>query len=64
MDWRGLVIPFFMSIKYQGVLPITDPRKTRVMISLELGVDLVWHAFDDMVGAEIYVKKIPSMKVT
>ena len=34
------------------------------MISLEQGVELVWHAFDDMVGGEIYVKKIPSMKVT
>jgi FlaA1/EpsC-like NDP-sugar epimerase len=36
---------------------------TRFMISLEQGVDLVWHAFDDMVGGEIYIKKIPSMKV-
>ena len=34
------------------------------MISLEQGVDLVWHAFKDMVGGEIYVKKIPSIKVT
>ena len=34
------------------------------MITLEEGVDLVWRAFDDMVGGEIYVKKIPSMKVT
>jgi FlaA1/EpsC-like NDP-sugar epimerase len=34
------------------------------MISLEQGVELVWHAFDDMVGGEIYVKKIPSMKIT
>jgi FlaA1/EpsC-like NDP-sugar epimerase len=34
------------------------------MISLEEGVELVWHAFNDMVGGEIYVKKIPSMKVT
>jgi FlaA1/EpsC-like NDP-sugar epimerase len=34
------------------------------MITLEQGVDLVWHAFDDMVGGEIYVKKIPSMKMT
>ena len=34
------------------------------MISLEQGVELVWHAFEDMVGGEIYVKKIPSMKVT
>ena len=36
---------------------------TRFMISLEQGVNLVWHAFEDMKGGEIYVKKIPSMKV-
>ena len=64
MGSRGSVIPFFMSIKGQGTLPITDDRMTRFMISLEQGVELVWHAFDDMVGGEIYVKKIPSMKVT
>jgi UDP-N-acetylglucosamine 4,6-dehydratase len=64
MGSRGSVIPFFMSIKDKGVLPITDARMTRFMISLEQGVELVWHAFDDMVGGEIYVKKIPSMTVT
>lgn len=64
MGSRGSVIPFFLSIKDKGVLPITDPRMTRFMISLEQGVELVWHAFDDMEGGEIYVKKIPSMKVT
>jgi UDP-N-acetylglucosamine 4,6-dehydratase len=64
MGSRGSVIPFFMSIKDKGVLPITDARMTRFMISLEQGVELVWHAFEDMVGGEIYVKKIPSMKVT
>ena len=64
MGSRGSVIPFFMSIRDSGRLPITDPRMTRFMISLEQGVELVWHAFDDMVGGEIYVKKIPSMKVT
>lgn len=63
MGSRGSVIPFFMSISDKGVLPITDTRMTRFMISLELGVELVWHAFGDMVGGEIYVKKIPSMKV-
>jgi UDP-N-acetylglucosamine 4,6-dehydratase len=63
MGSRGSVIPFFMSIKDKKVLPITDPRMTRFMISLEQGVELVWHAFQDMVGGEIYVKKIPSMKV-
>lgn len=64
MGSRGSVIPFFMSIKDNGVLPITDERMTRFMISLEQGVELVWHAFEDMEGGEIYVKKIPSMKVT
>lgn len=64
MGSRGSVIPFFLSIADTGVLPITDDRMTRFMITLEQGVDLVWHAFDDMVGGEIYVKKIPSMKVT
>jgi len=64
MGSRGSVIPFFMSIRDKGVLPITDPRMTRFMISLEQGVELVWHAFEDMEGGEIYVKKIPSMKVS
>jgi len=64
MGSRGSVIPFFMSIVKDGVLPITDNRMTRFMISLEEGVGLVWHAFEDMQGGEIYVKKIPSMKVT
>lgn len=64
MGSRGSVIPFFMSIRDKGVLPITDPRMTRFMISLEEGVELVLHAFEDMVGGEIFVKKIPSMNVT
>ena len=64
MGSRGSVIPFFLSIKDKGILPITDLRMTRFMISLEQGVELVWHAFDDMEGGEVYVKKIPSMKVT
>lgn len=64
MGSRGSVIPFFLSIRDKGVLPVTDARMTRFMISLEQGVELVWHAFEDMEGGEIYVKKIPSMKVT
>ena len=64
MGSRGSVIPFFLSIRDKGVLPITDPRMTRFMISLEQGVELVWHAFEDMEGGEIYVKKIPSMTIT
>jgi UDP-N-acetylglucosamine 4,6-dehydratase len=64
MGSRGSVIPFFMSISDRGIFPITDGRMTRFMISLPQCVELVWHAFDDMVGGEIYVKKIPSMKIT
>jgi UDP-N-acetylglucosamine 4,6-dehydratase len=64
MGSRGSIIPFFMALADKRALPITDDRMTRFMISLEGGVDLVWHAFEDMVGGEIYVKKIPSMKVT
>jgi UDP-N-acetylglucosamine 4,6-dehydratase (inverting) len=64
MGSRGSVIPFFIQEKNKGVLPITDNRMTRFMITLEEGVELVWKAFEDMCGGEIYVKKIPSMKVT
>jgi len=64
MGSRGSVIPFFMGLKETGELPITDPNMTRFMISLEEGVKLVWHAFEDMQGGEIYVKKIPSMTIT
>tara|TARA_B110001450_G_C17650152_1_gene492926 strand:+ start:346 stop:1344 length:999 start_codon:yes stop_codon:yes gene_type:complete len=63
MGSRGSVIPFFQSLKEKDNLPITDPRMTRFMISLEQGVELVWHAFEDMFGGEIYVKKIPSMNI-
>ena len=63
MGSRGSVISFFKSCADEGVLPITDTRMTRFMITLGEGVELVWHAFEDMVGGEIYVKKIPSMNI-
>lgn len=63
MGSRGSVIPYFMEIAKTGKLTITDKRMTRFMISLEQGVELVWHAFEDMEGGEIYVKKIPSMNI-
>jgi len=63
MGSRGSVIPFFMKQARQGDLPITDPRMTRFMITLDEGVDLVWTAFEEMVGGEIFVKKIPSMNI-
>lgn len=64
MGSRGSVIPFFASLAEVGELPITDTRMTRFMIPLEDAVELVWHAFNDMIGGEIYVRKIPSMRVT
>jgi UDP-N-acetylglucosamine 4,6-dehydratase (inverting) len=64
MGSRGSVIPFFFSLKNKEELPITDERMTRFMISLDQGVELVWHAFEDMLGGEIYVKKIPSIRIT
>ncbi len=63
MGSRGSVIPFFLSISDQSHFPITHKNMTRFMITLEDGISLVLHAFKDMVGGEIYVKKIPSMKV-
>lgn len=63
MGSRGSVIPFFISLAHTGELPITDSKMTRFMITLEQGVELVWHALEDMNGGEIYVKKIPSMNI-
>jgi len=64
MGSRGSVIPLFLNLAKKGKLPITHESMTRFMITLDQSVNLVWHAFDDMIGGEIYVKKIPSMKIT
>ena len=63
MGSRGSVIPLFNQMKSEGILPITHKKMTRFMITLQEGVELVWHTFSDMFGGEIYVKKIPSMRV-
>ncbi len=63
MGSRGSVIPFFKSLAATNVLPITDVRMTRFMIKLSQAVELVWGAFADMEGGEIYVRKIPSMNI-
>jgi UDP-N-acetylglucosamine 4,6-dehydratase len=62
---RGSVVPFFQKIINDGAteLPITDERMTRFWITLEAGVDLVLKGFKRMHGGEIYVPKIPSMRV-
>lgn len=63
MGSRGSVIPYFLSLPRNEPLPVTDAKMTRFMISLEEGINLVDFALKDMAGGEIYVKKIPSIKV-
>jgi UDP-N-acetylglucosamine 4,6-dehydratase/5-epimerase len=60
---RGSVIPFFLSKKQTGTLPITDPRMTRFWITLQQGVDFVIDCIERMYGGEIFVPKIPSMNI-
>ena len=60
---RGSVVPFFNKVKETGVLPITDERMTRFWITLEQGVQFVFDNLERMHGGEIFVPKIPSMKV-
>jgi UDP-N-acetylglucosamine 4,6-dehydratase len=61
---RGSVVPLFLAQKARGVLSITDARMTRFWITLERGVEFVVECLADMVGGEIFVPKIPSMKMT
>jgi UDP-N-acetylglucosamine 4,6-dehydratase len=60
---RGSVIPFFLAKRKEGVLPITDPRMTRFWITLEQGAALVLNALREMRGGEIWVPRIPSMRL-
>ena len=60
---KGSVIPFFQKQRETGVLPITDERMTRFWITLPQGVDFVLRCFDLMRGGEIFVPKIPSMRL-
>ena len=64
MGSNGSVIPFFLSRKKTGVLPITDTTMTRFNISLQEGADMVLHAMETAWGGEIFVPKIPSYKLT
>lgn len=63
---RGSVIPFFQRLIQRGAgeLPITDPRMTRFLITQGEGVEFVLSSLDTMHGGEIFVPKIPSMKIT
>ncbi len=61
---RGSVVPFFMEKRKDGVLPITHADMTRFNISLEDGVEMVFHALEHAWGGEIFVPKIPSYRIT
>lgn len=63
---RGSVIPYFKDLLAQGVeeLPITDNRMTRFWLNLDEAVEMVINAIDQMEGGELFVRKIPSMKIT
>lgn len=63
MGSRGSVLPFFKKMRHTGVLPITDERMTRFWITLDQGVQFVIDNLERMHGGEIFVPKIPSMKV-
>jgi len=61
---RGSVVPFFKKIRDTGKLPITDTRMTRFWITLDQGVQFVLDSLERMHGGELFVPKIPSMKIT
>lgn len=63
MGSNGSVIPFFIKKRKEGFLPITDPNMTRFNISLDGGVDMVFHALSEAWGGELFVPKIPSYKI-
>ena len=64
MGSRGSVIPYFLQMRKKGVLPVTDERMTRFWITLDQGVDQVFMAFNKMQGGELFVPKLPSMRIT
>ncbi len=60
---RGSVVPVFLKQRGTGKLTITDPRMTRFWLSLEQGVRFVIKCLEEMRGGEVFVPRIPSMKV-
>lgn len=61
---RGSVIPVFKRQRERGEIRITDERMTRFLLTLDRGVQFVLESFDQMTGGEIFVPKIPSVKIT
>lgn len=64
MGSNGSVIPYFIQKRKEGVLPITDKNMTRFNISLDDGVEMVFHAIENAWGGEVFVPKIPSYRIT
>lgn len=60
---RGSVVPLFLQLRATGVLPVTDPRMTRFWITVSEGVDFTLSCLARMSGGEIFVPKIPSMRI-
>jgi UDP-N-acetylglucosamine 4,6-dehydratase len=60
---RGSVIPFFLKERHKGSLPITDMRMTRFWITLDQGVRFVLRSMERMAGGELFVPKLPSMRI-
>lgn len=60
---RGSVVPFFRKMRKSGIIPITDTRMTRFLITLEHGVEFVISCLDLMQGGELFIPKIPSIGI-
>jgi UDP-N-acetylglucosamine 4,6-dehydratase len=60
---RGSVVPFFKKVRHTGVVPITDERMTRFWITLEQGVNFVLRSLEEMQGGEVFIPKIPSLRI-
>lgn len=60
---RGSVVPFFLGKRNDGIIPVTHPEMTRFWITLKQGVRFVIKSFEYMKGGEIFVPKIPSMRI-
>ena len=60
---RGSVIPFFLKMRGNDTIPVTDPRMTRFWITLRQGVDFVLDTLKRMQGGEVFIPKLPSMKI-
>ena len=64
MASRGSVVPFFINCAKSGILPVTHQEMTRFNITLQEGIDLIFHVIENAQGGEVFVPRIPSYRVT